>query len=79
MRPGTHSPSTRPWTGGADAVAEWASRHDQPFRLHLSGPAGGTFRHGDGGPQLDLDAIEFCRILSGRAPGDGLLATRILF
>lgn len=63
----------------ADAVAEWAGRHGQPFRLRLTGTAGGTFRQGDDGQQIELDAIEFCRILSGRAPGEGLLATRILF
>ncbi len=62
-----------------DAVAEWSARHRAPFRLHLSGPAGGTFRQGEGGPEIDLDAVEFCRVLSGRAPGHGLLATRILF
>jgi len=60
-------------------VAEWAARHGQPFRLTLSGPAGGGFRQGDGGPSLQLDAVEFCRTLSGRAPSDGLLATRVLF
>lgn len=49
-------------------VAEWATRHDQPFRLDLSGPAGGRFRHGNGRSHLEVDAIEFCRTLSGRAP-----------
>lgn len=62
-----------------DVVAEWAGRHGEPFHLSLSGPAGGGFRQGDGGPHLELDAVEFCRTLSGRAPGDGLLATRVLF
>ena len=62
-----------------DVVAEWAARHGQPFRLTLSGPAGGGFRQGDGGPSLELDAVEFCRTLSGRAPSDGLLATCVLF
>ncbi|HEX6338969.1 MAG TPA: maleylpyruvate isomerase family mycothiol-dependent enzyme [Jiangellaceae bacterium] len=64
-----------------DAVAEWARRHGQPFLLFLSGPAGGLFSQGDSaaGPRINLDAIEFCRILSGRAYGTGLLATRILF
>ena len=61
-----------------DVVAEWASRHGKPFVLTLSGPAGGTFRQGDGGP-TELDAIEFCRVVSGRAPAQGLLATRVLF
>jgi hypothetical protein len=26
-----------------------------------------------------LDAVEFCRIVSGRAPGTGLLATGVVF
>lgn len=62
-----------------DVVAEWAERHGRPFTLRLGGPAGGRFRQGDGGEALDMDAVEFCRVLSGRAPGDGLLATRVLF
>lgn len=62
-----------------DAVAEWASRHGEAVELHLTGPAGGRFRQGAGGGRLELDAVEFCRILSGRAPGEGLLARRILF
>ncbi len=62
-----------------DVVAEWAGRHAQPFELRLSGPAGGTFTHGAGGERLSLDAVEFTRALSGRAPGAGLLATRVLF
>jgi uncharacterized protein (TIGR03083 family) len=63
----------------ADVVREWAARHGQPFRLQLTGPGGGTFRAGDSGPELDYDAVEFCRVLSGRAPGEGLLATKVLF
>lgn len=62
-----------------DVVREWAPSHGQPFSLSLTGAAGGTFEHGEGGPSLVLDAIEFCRILSGRAPGDGLLSHRVLF
>lgn len=62
-----------------DVVAEWAGRHGQSFALSLTGAAGGEFRHGEDGPRLELDAVEFCRILSGRAPADGLLATRVLF
>ena len=58
-----------------DVVAEWAGRHGQPFHLTLTGPDGGEFRHGEGEPHLELDPAEFCQILSGRAPGDGLLAT----
>jgi uncharacterized protein (TIGR03083 family) len=62
-----------------DVVAEWAERHGRPFRLTLHGPAGGTFHQGQGGPDLAFDPVEFCRILSGRAPAEGLLATRVLF
>ena len=63
----------------ADVVEDWAGRHDQPYTLTLTGPAGGTFTSGQVGPQHNLDAVEFCRILSGRERGDGLLATRVAF
>jgi len=63
----------------ADVVAEWARRHRRPFVLHLTGTAGGSFVAGRDGEELTLDAVEFCRILSGRAPGDGLLATEVPF
>ncbi|CAI9409766.1 maleylpyruvate isomerase family mycothiol-dependent enzyme [Nocardioides sp. T2.26MG-1] len=63
----------------ADVVAEWGSRHGQPFELTLTGPAGGSFAQGDGGQRLELDAVEFCRALSGRADGEGLLGVRVLF
>jgi uncharacterized protein (TIGR03083 family) len=63
----------------ADVVADWARRHAQPFGLTLTGPAGGRFSAGIGGPDLELDAVAFCRILSGRGPGSGLLATRVPF
>lgn len=63
----------------ADVVADWARRHGQPFTLTLTGPAGDRFSAGDGGPDLALDAVEFCRILSGRAHGIGLLATSVPF
>jgi hypothetical protein len=32
-----------------------------------------------GGTELDLDAVQFCRILSGREQGTGPLATRVSF
>ena len=63
----------------ADVVAEWARVHGQPYRLTLTGPAGGTWSAGAGGEEITLDAIEFCRILSGRAPGTGLLAHEVPF
>ena len=62
-----------------NVVNEWADRHGQPFTLHLDGPAGGSWARGDGGAELHLDAVEFCRILSGRAQGDGLLTTEVPF
>jgi hypothetical protein len=67
----------------ADVVAEWARRHGVAFTLSLDGPAGGTYRaNGEPGETLDVDAVEFCRIISGRGdPGArrGLLATRVPF
>lgn len=63
----------------ADVVAEWAERHGAPYRLHLTGPAGGTWERGTGGEELRLDAVEMMRVVSGRAPGTGLLATTVPF
>lgn len=64
----------------ADVAAEWARRHGQPVRLHLGGPAGGRFHHGEGGPELELDTVAFCRMLSGRAePSHELLRTQVPF
>jgi uncharacterized protein (TIGR03083 family) len=63
----------------ADVVSEWARRHGQPFRLTLVGPAGGEFVAGAGGDPITIDAVEFCRVLSGRAPGTGLLSQEVPF
>lgn len=63
----------------ADVVTEWAARHRQPCHLQLTGAAGGTWTFGVGGPSIDLDAIEFCRTVSGREPGTGLLSTQVAF
>ncbi|WP_228389495.1 maleylpyruvate isomerase family mycothiol-dependent enzyme [Cumulibacter manganitolerans] len=62
-----------------DVVREWALRHGQPFELTLTGPAGGHWSSGDGAEPLHLDAIDFCRTLSGRRPGSGLLAVAVPF
>lgn len=62
-----------------DIVGEWARTHGQPYELRLTGPAGGEWSEGSGGSTLELDAVEFCRILSGRGEGSGLLATRVAF
>jgi uncharacterized protein (TIGR03083 family) len=63
----------------ADVVAEWARTHGQPYRLVLTGPAGGAWSQGAGGEELTLDAVEFARTLSGRVPGTGLLAQQVPF
>lgn len=59
----------------ADIVREWAEHHGGGFTLRLSG----VYRGKAGGAEIDLDAIEFCRILSGRALGEGLLKTAVMF
>ncbi len=60
----------------ADVAGEWARRHGQPVDLQLTGPAGGHFRTGSGGPDLSYDAITFCRLLSGR-DGQPVLGTEV--
>ncbi len=68
-----------------DVAKEWADRHGMPFDLRLSGDAGGRYRRGGDGPTIELGAIDFCWILSGRSepapeiPGADLLRHRILF
>lgn len=66
----------------ADIVAEWWRRHGNPFVLDLTGPLGGSYQHdrpGSAAEENTLDAVEFCRVLSGRAPASGLLATVVPF
>ena len=63
----------------ADVVAEWAARHDAPYELELTGPAGGSWRRGRGGEHIAMDAIDFCRVLSGRGQAQGLLAVAVPF
>lgn len=62
-----------------DLVSDWAQRHGKPFTLQLTGPAGGTWTVGVGGPQLELDVVQFGRSISGRQRGEGLLATEVAF
>ncbi|MFJ5990005.1 maleylpyruvate isomerase family mycothiol-dependent enzyme [Lentzea sp. NPDC092896] len=59
----------------ADVVSEWFERLGRPVALRLTGPAGGTW--GQGGPELEFDAVEFCRALSGR--GTAPLDTEVPF
>ncbi|MGZ4507567.1 MAG: maleylpyruvate isomerase family mycothiol-dependent enzyme [Blastococcus sp.] len=63
----------------ADVVAEWAGAHGEPYRLTLTGPAGGSWSSGADGEDITVDAVEFCRILSGRARGAGLLTRGVPF
>jgi uncharacterized protein (TIGR03083 family) len=63
-----------------DVVRDWAARHGRPFRLRLQGLPAGEFVAGIGGEEVGpLPAIEFCRILSGRAEGTGLLTAEVPF
>ena len=64
----------------ADVVAEWANRHGRPFSLRLTGPAGGRWSRGAAGPEIEMDTVEFCRLLSGRGgTNDGVLNTQVPF
>jgi uncharacterized protein (TIGR03083 family) len=61
-----------------DVVREWADRHGAPYTLELSGPAGGRWQAGEG-EHVAMDAFEFCRAVSGRAPAEGLLTMQVPF
>jgi uncharacterized protein (TIGR03083 family) len=63
----------------SDIAREWEARHGQPCSLTLTGPAGGTWTWGSGGPAFEMDAVEFCRLVSGRGRGEGLLAQPVPF
>lgn len=63
----------------ADVVTEWSRRHGRPYHLELTGPAGGVFHAGSEGEHHRLDAVEFCRVVSGRAAGAGLLSVQVPF
>jgi uncharacterized protein (TIGR03083 family) len=63
----------------AGVVTEWATRHGQPFELHLAGPAGVRWTLGRGGPHIEVAAVDFCRAVSGRGPAEGLLSTQVPF
>jgi hypothetical protein len=63
----------------ADVVAEWAGVHGRPYRLTLTGPAGGAWGRGTDGEEITMDAVEFCRIMSGRGSGAGLLTRTVPF
>jgi uncharacterized protein (TIGR03083 family) len=62
-----------------DVVAEWGHRHGRAFSLTLTGMAGGHWRVGDQGEQIELDALDFCLTVGSRQAGAGLLATEVPF
>jgi uncharacterized protein (TIGR03083 family) len=51
----------------ADIVREWADLYGHSFTLDLGGPAGGLFVAGREGDDIEIDAVEFVRVLTGRA------------
>lgn len=63
----------------ADVVREWAITCGKPVELLLSGPAGGHFVLGHEGDRIEVEPVEFCRIVSGRAPGQGPLSRLVIF
>jgi uncharacterized protein (TIGR03083 family) len=63
----------------ADIVEEWSTRHGAPYDLELTGPAGGRWRRGSGGERIVLDAVDFCRAISGRGDAPGLLSVQVPF
>lgn len=58
-----------------DVVREWFDRVGRVVPLRLTGPAGGVW--GEGEPEVELDAVEFCRALAGR--GAAPLGTEVPF
>ena len=46
--------------------------------IELSGPAGGHWHSGHG-DRIEMDPFEFCRAISGRVAGVGLLTTQVPF
>ena len=45
----------------------------EPFELILDGSAGGKFSQGIDGERVEMNAIEFIRVLAGRRTGTGIL------
>ncbi len=62
-----------------DVVAHWATKHTSDFTLMLGGPAGGEFQRGSGGVQIDIDAVEFCKVLTGRSQREMPMSYPVVF
>jgi uncharacterized protein (TIGR03083 family) len=52
----------------ADVVREWSARSRPTGSLVLTGPAGGAWAFTETGGTITMDAVEVCRVLSGRPP-----------
>ena len=63
----------------ADVVAEWAQRHGRPLASGGAGEPQAVGPAGERGEELELDAVDFCRLLSGRGKGAGLLGQQVPF
>ena len=61
----------------ADMLREWSTLYPDAFDLDLTGPAGGHYTRGAAAQPVHIDAVECIRILSGRAPGSGVLANSL--
>ncbi len=63
-----------------DVVAEWAGPA-RPARTTSSSPGrrAGAGTRVTGGESHELDAVGFCRVVSGRGTGTGLLAVQVPF
>lgn len=62
-----------------DVVLEWALAHGEAFELVLGGPAGGEYQSGRDGLRIEMDAVEFCLVLSGRLDKEMPLSRPIVF
>ena len=63
-----------------DVVGEWTRRHGDPVDLTLTGELGHRYLvDGDSPEVIEIDAVEFCRTLSGRAAASGLLEQQVPF
>lgn len=55
----------------ADVIRDWARRVKPDVRLELSGSVGAVFEAGAATTSISADAVEFCRVLSGRGESSG--------
>ncbi|MBA2390097.1 MAG: hypothetical protein H0V67_07540 [Geodermatophilaceae bacterium] len=58
------------------AVSHPDGYHGEPFEMHLTGAAGGTFGQGSGGEKVEMDALDFSCTLAGRLRGIGVMRIR---